>query len=79
MLDLQGKLLRIATNYLVDSQFAHKYEFRQRFLSDMKVLQILSVKINFTFSLIHCDFDWGNLQPNKTWTGMIGKLVTQVI
>ena len=77
MLKLQGKLLKIATNDVTNVS-STKYEYKEKYLSDMKILKILSSKLNFTFSLIHSDFHWGHLLPNNTWTGIIGKLVTQV-
>ena len=75
MLNLHGKLLKVATNNM---NTLYRNEFKDRFLNDLKIMEILSVKLNFTFSVIHCNFQWGDLLPNNTWNGIIGKLVTQV-
>ena len=42
------------------------------------MLKHISIIYNFTYSVIDCDFAWGSLLPNKTWTGIIGLLDTKV-
>ena len=42
----------------------------------MKVLLLLSQRLNFTFDLIQPpDHQWGAKAPNGTWNGMIGMLI----
>jgi hypothetical protein len=43
-----------------------------------KLIQTMSEYFNFTYELINCNKDWGNQMPNKTWTGIIGKIVSKV-
>ena len=53
------------------------HSFRKQQL-DYKLLEILSYKLNFSYNLLHCGFDWGHLRPNRTWSGIIGNLVNEV-
>ena len=78
MMNFQGKLLKIATNNMSDIEFGNKYEFFERYQGDSKILEILSIKLNFTFSLISSNLEWGRLLANNTWTGIIGKLASDV-
>jgi hypothetical protein len=43
-----------------------------------KLIQTMSKHFNFTYELIICNNDWGTQMPNKTWTGIIGKIVSEV-
>jgi len=42
------------------------------------LVQTLSKYFNFTYEIINCNNDWGIQLPNKTWTGIIGKIVSKV-
>ena len=78
MLNLKGKLLKIAYNNLSDINYENQHEFIKKYQSDLGILEILRNKLNFTYSLIHSNLIWGNLLANNTWTGIIGKLVSEV-
>jgi hypothetical protein len=45
---------------------------------DVKLINELSNYLNFSIKLIECNFDWGMKLPNKTWSGIIGKIVSKV-
>jgi hypothetical protein len=45
---------------------------------EAKLIQTLSDYFNFTHKIINCANDWGIQLPNKTWTGIIGKIVSKV-
>ncbi len=34
--------------------------------------------LNFSLKIIHCYYDWGIKLPNKTWSGIIGKIASRV-
>ena len=38
MLNLQGKLLKIATNDIIHIHTSNEFEYKQKYLSDMKIL-----------------------------------------
>jgi hypothetical protein len=43
-----------------------------------KLIQTMCKHFNFTYELIICNNDWGTQMPFKTWTGIIGKIVSEV-
>jgi hypothetical protein len=43
-----------------------------------KLIQTLSKHFNFTYKIINSYKNWGMLLPNKSWTGITGKLVSKV-
>ena len=45
---------------------------------EIEILKIFSNKLNFTYNTIDCNYDWGVLLPNKSWTGIIGQLAEKV-
>ncbi|CAG2120302.1 unnamed protein product, partial [Medioppia subpectinata] len=69
MLDLNGKQLTLPpfvfpSNGVIDG-------------TETPLLHTLSHYMNFTYDLIDCRFDFGIKYPNNTWSGLIGKLVSQ--
>jgi hypothetical protein len=38
----------------------------------------MSKYFNFSMKIIECNNDWGIQLPNKTWSGIIGKIVSKV-
>jgi hypothetical protein len=45
---------------------------------DVKLMIELSSYLNFSMKTIHCNYDWGIKLPNKTWSGIIGKIASKV-
>jgi hypothetical protein len=45
---------------------------------EAKILLKMSQYFNFSYKIINCNYDWGILLPNKSWTGIIGKIVNKV-
>jgi hypothetical protein len=45
---------------------------------EVELIKSLSQYFNFTYRLINCNEVWGELLPNKTWNGVIGKIVSKV-
>jgi len=46
---------------------------------EAKLLESLTKHFNFTYNVIHCYSDWGVHYPNDTWSGLMGKIVSEVI
>jgi hypothetical protein len=45
---------------------------------DVRLINELSKYFNFSMKIIECNYDWGIQLPNKTWSGIIGKIVSKV-
>jgi hypothetical protein len=59
----------------------YNYNNNNWFLSggfEVKLIHTLSKHFNFTYSIINCNSDWGTEWPNKTWTGIVGKIANKV-
>ncbi len=40
------------------------------------IIQTISNYYDFKYNITSCNYEWGLKLPNGTWTGIIGKLVT---
>ncbi len=45
---------------------------------DVRLINEMSKYFNFSMKIIECYSDWGIQLPNKTWSGIIGKIVSKV-
>lgn len=45
---------------------------------EVRLIEELSKFFNFTYDIINCDSDWGKQWSNSTWTGLIGKIASNV-
>jgi hypothetical protein len=45
---------------------------------EAELFHTMSHFFNFTYKIINCNNDWGIQLQNKTWTGIIGKIVSKV-
>lgn len=45
---------------------------------EVEILKILSAKFNFSYELLDCEQQWGSINADGTWTGVVGKLVNKV-
>jgi len=45
---------------------------------DVRLINEMSKYFNFSMKIIECNSDWGIQLPNKTWSGIIGKIVSKV-
>lgn len=46
--------------------------------AEMRLIETLSEYFNFSYEIINCHNQWGNLLPNNTWNGLIGLVSTEV-
>jgi hypothetical protein len=44
----------------------------------VQLMQVMSNYFNFTYKIINCYNEWGIQLSNKTWNGVIGKIVSKV-
>ncbi len=45
---------------------------------DVRLINEMSKYFNFSMKIIECNRLWGIQLPNKTWSGIIGKIVSKV-
>ncbi len=45
---------------------------------DVRLINEMSKYFNFSMKIIECNKHWGMQLPNKTWSGIIGKIVSKV-
>ncbi len=45
---------------------------------EVRLINEMSKYFNFSMKIIECNNDWGIQLPNKTWSGIIGKIVSKV-
>jgi hypothetical protein len=45
---------------------------------DARLINEMSKYFNFSIKVIECNSDWGIQSLNKTWSGIIGKILSKV-